>query len=370
MKKRNRILIFLLFPISILINYLASKNPFFIEKYYTRGFNKIIVQILSNLTGIFPFSIYEIIVYIVIISVIIFIIYTLYLIVNNKFKLKKFIKLSIFNILSILSITYFLFIILWGLNYNKVPLESILINQYNNDNNTSLKNIDYDISDLRKLYEFLIEKTNESKNLVLSNKNNISDYKDIIKRSYLGFNSISHIIPNLDGEYGNPKYIFSSKLICYTGITGIYFPFTGESNINIAIPNSSLPSTILHEMAHQRGYASEDEANFIAYLSAINHPDKNFVYSGYRLALSYTRLSLKNNDFDSYTKLNSNLSNEVINDINYNIEFWSKYNGEISKISDNINNSYLKSNGIKEGTENYSKMVNLLLTYYSLYGFN
>ncbi|SCH61480.1 DUF3810 domain-containing protein [Romboutsia sp. 1001713B170207_170306_H8] len=370
MKKRNKVFIFLLFPISILLNYVASKNPLFIEKYYTQCFNKIIVQVLSNLSGIFPFSIYEVIVYVIIMSIIIFFIYTLHLIINHRSKLIRFIKSSIFNILSLISITYFLFIILWGLNYNKLPLESILIRQYNINNNTSLTRINHDISDLKKLYEFLIEKTNESKNLAVNDKNNIVNYKNTINRAHLGFDAISHIIPNLDGKYSNPKYILSSKLMCYTGITGIYFPFTGESNVNIAIPHTSLSSTILHEMAHQRGYASEDEANFIAYLSAINHPDKDFVYSGYRLALSYTALTLKNIDFNAYTKLNQNLSNEVINDIKYNSKFWSKYSGKINEISDNINNSYLKSNGIKEGTENYSKMVNLLLTYYSLYGFN
>lgn len=158
--------------------------------------------------------------------------------------------------------------------------------------------------------------------------------------------------------------------MCYTGITGIYFPFTGESNVNISIPDTSLPSTILHKMAHSRGYASEDEANFIAYLSSINHPDYDFVYSGYKLALSYTASVLSKIDFDSYQELHSNLSYKVINDIKYSNKFWSKYNGIISNISDSFNNSYLKSNGIEEGTENYSKIVNLSLIYYKLYGYN
>lgn len=158
--------------------------------------------------------------------------------------------------------------------------------------------------------------------------------------------------------------------MCYTGITGIYFPFTGESNVNISITDTSLPSTILHKMAHSRGYASEDEANFIAYLSSINHPDYDFVYSGYKLALSYTASVLSKIDFDSYQELHSNLSYKVINDIKYSNKFWSKYNGIISNISDSFNNSYLKSNGIEEGTENYSKIVNLSLIYYKLYGYN
>ena len=32
-----------------------------------------------------------------------------------------------------------------------------------------------------------------------------------------------------------------------------------------------------------------------------------------------------------------------------------------------MNNTYLKANGVKSGTESYGEMVNLLLTYYCLY---
>ena len=61
---------------------------------------------------------------------------------------------------------------------------------------------------------------------------------------------------------------------------------------------------------------------------------------------------------------------KVINDLNNSNEFWRQYEGKVNEVSDNINNNYLKANGIKEGTISYSKIVNLLLTYYSLYKFN
>ncbi|MBC5996577.1 DUF3810 domain-containing protein [Romboutsia ilealis] len=368
--RKNKIIIFMLFPLSLLLNFLASKFPYFIETYYTQGINKITVQLLSKISSIFPFSIYEFAIYSVIIISIYYIIYSLYLLFKNKYKFKIHIVNSIINILSIFSITYSLFIILWGLNYNKLPLETILIDKYNKENNKSITKVEYNNEDLIELYKYLVDKTNETRKLVLEDNNNImklnSDYKDVIKRAHTGFDNISNIMPNLDGYYGNAKYILSSRLMCYTGITGIYFPFTGEANINKATPDFSIPSTTLHEMAHQRGYASEDEANFIAYLASINHSDVDFIYSGYRLALSHTSNALRNVDFESYKELSRNLSDDVINDIKSNNKFWSKYEGEINDLSDSFNNSYLKANGVKEGTESYGKMVNLLLTYYTL----
>jgi len=63
------------------------------------------------------------------------------------------------------------------------------------------------------------------------------------------------------------------------------FPFTGEANVNISMPHTSIPFTACHEMAHQIGFAREDEANFIAYIACKNHPSPDFQYSGILSAL-------------------------------------------------------------------------------------
>ena len=355
MIKKLKLLSLLLFPLSIFINTVLSRYPHFIEKYYSISINKFIVEILSNISGIFPFSIYEITMYLIVISIALFIIYTIYIIINSPNKLKVFIKNSLLNILSIISIFYFLFIILWGLNFKY---------------NKSISGIDKTKEDLANLYEFLIENANETRKLVKSSDGVMkanTDYKGIINRAYLGYENILDLLPNLSGNYSNAKYVMSSKLMCYTGITGIYFPFTGEANVNVAIPDIYIPSTTLHEMAHQRGYASEDEANFIAYLASINHPDIDFKYSGYILALNHTANALYSTDYDTYVALSKNICEDVLFDLRNNREFWKRYEGKIDDISNEINNTYLKANGVSEGVKSYGKMVDLLLVYYNLF---
>ena len=372
MTKKLKLLSLLLFPLSILINTIGSKYPYFIEKYYSTTVNKFIVETLSKITSVVPFSVFEIIVYITFISILLFIIYFIYTIIKYPKKSKSFIKNSILNILSIISIVYFLFIILWGLNYNRLPLEVTIIDNYNLKYNKSITKVEKNNEDLKNLYKYLIEKSNETRKLVKT-ENNImkanSDYKGIIKRAYLGYENITYIFPSIYGNYGNAKYILSSNLMCYTGITGIYFPFTGEANINVGVPNLYIPSTTLHEMAHQRGYASEDEANFIAYLASVNHPHIDFKYSGYILALNHTGNALYKADYEAYAELSKNISEGVLKDLRNNCEFWDKYEGKIDEISNDINNTYLKANGVSEGVKSYGKMVDLLLTYYKLYIF-
>ena len=64
---------------------------------------------------------------------------------------------------------------------------------------------------------------------------------------------------------------------------------TGESNVNIDSPACLLPSTVTHELAHQRGIASEQECNFLAVAAATSAEDPAYRYSGY--LMGYIHLS-------------------------------------------------------------------------------
>ena len=66
--------------------------------------------------------------------------------------------------------------------------------------------------------------------------------------------------------YSRVKPVLLSEPMTYTHITGVYTFFTGEANINVHFPDYTIPYTAAHELAHQRGIAREDEANFVAYL--------------------------------------------------------------------------------------------------------
>lgn len=370
--KKFKLFSLLLFPLALFINFLGSKFPNFIDKYYSSFIDKYIVSILSKISGIFPFSLYEVTMYLIVFSIILFIGNIIKTLITNRKYIIPFLKKSLLNILSILSIAYFLFIVLWGLNYNRIPLQETIISNYNSTYNKNVSINGHTTKELADLYKFLINKANETRKLVCEDEKGLmkanSDYKGIISRAQLGYDNIVDLLPQVGGNYSKAKYVLSSELMCYTGITGIYFPFTGEANVNVAVPDIYIPSTTIHEMAHQRGFASEDEANFIAYLGSVNHPDVDFNYSGYILALNHTANALYSADYESYVELSKEISDEVRADLRNNRDFWKKYEGKVDEISNKFNDSYLKANGVTEGTASYGKMVDLLLTYYGLYG--
>lgn len=144
-------------------------------------------------------------------------------------------------------------------------------------------------------------------------------------------------------------------------ITGMYFAFTVESNINTLPPFYTIPATMGHELAHQCGYMREDEANFIAYLACKQSGDALIRYSGYSLAYSYALSALAQTDEDAARAVSAQLSDEVRADRMESMGFWAEYEGPFRTFAQQANDAYLKANSQLDGTQSYGRMVDLLL---------
>jgi hypothetical protein len=220
-------------------------------------------------------------------------------------------------------------------------------------------------AELKNVCKALIDRANGLRSSVntdgAGNMNIPGNSLDVLKSCYKGYEVIVYRYPELAGSYGDPKPILLSKLMNYTGICGVYFPFTGEANVNVSVPDSILPSTAAHEMAHQRGFSREDEANYISYLACTAHPDVNFKYSGVLLALTNSMNALYRIDPSSFISLSENYSEGIRHDLAEINEFWEQYEGPVERTSDKINDKYLKANNQKDGVESYGRMVDLLI---------
>ena len=341
-----------------LLRALLSTFPTVIDTYYSKGINKWWIEQLSRLSALFPFSIFELLIYIaIVVFVAALIFYSIKLIQNHK-KWGSLILQYLLNLLAAFSIGYCIFILFWGLNYDRPSLEA----------DFSLASEGHDPEELIALYEQLIQQVNEARLNTRENEQGIfianGSYHDIFKRAPIGYEHAAQTYPVLSGTYGLAKPILTSKLMNYTNITGIYSPFTAEANVNVAVPDSTLLFTTMHEMAHQRGYASENEANFIAFLTCIHHPDPDFIYAGYLSALKYTNVALAKVDSESLIELNAQLSDGVRRDMRYLNQFWAQYEGKVEETFNSMNQTYLTLNGIKDGVRSYGRVVDLLLAYY------
>lgn len=161
------------------------------------------------------------------------------------------------------------------------------------------------------------------------------------------------------------KPILLSEPLTYTHISGIYSFFTGESNINVNYPDFIVSSSSAHELAHQRGIAREEEANFVAFLVCINSDDTFLQYSGYLDVYQEVMNALYSADKEFYKQASSKLCYEAYMDRVSYAKFFEKYkDSKSSEISSSLNNSFLQANGQEAGTKSYGMVTDLTVAYY------
>lgn len=192
---------------------------------------------------------------------------------------------------------------------------------------------------------------------------------------------LGHTYPQLDGWYPEPKAMFFSDFMCQQYMQGYYFPFSMEANYNDVMHILNIPSTMCHELAHLRGYIFEDEANFIGYLACIQAEDEFFRYAGYLSVLNYLyndvyKLEREQPEVFAETMAAvplTGVSAQVWEDnIFVSDEEWERINGKalidtelVDKAADAFIDTNLKVNGVTDGKVSYSRVVRLLLQYYS-----
>ena len=146
--------------------------------------------------------------------------------------------------------------------------------------------------------------------------------------------------------------------------TGFYSPYTGESNLNVDSPACLLPANITHELAHQRGIASEQECNFIAIAVSLASGDPVYRYSG--LLMGYVHLSnaLYRADPDRWQVIRDTLPDTVVADLRQNSAYWAAFEGPVNDAASKVYDSFLKSNGESRGVQSYGTVVDMLMAYY------
>jgi GH43 family beta-xylosidase len=130
------------------------------------------------------------------------------------------------------------------------------------------------------------------------------------------------------------------------------------------VPKTSKPMVICHEMAHQIGYASESECNFIGFLAAVHNDDLFIQYSAYANALRYCLALIAMEDQAQFKLLKTKINTGIVLDFKENERFWNSYESIIDKGFHAFYDNYLKINQQNDGIASYSKYIDLMINYY------
>ena len=148
------------------------------------------------------------------------------------------------------------------------------------------------------------------------------------------------------------------------GFSGYLNPFTNEAHVDGLIPTYNFPTTACHEVAHQLGYAAENEANFIGSLAAIHNEDIYFQYSGYTFALRYCLAELFRRDQELYNTILPSINKGILRNYEEARIFWMAYENPLEPVFKKTFDSFLKANNQSAGMKSYNYAVALLVNYY------
>ncbi|MCF8714856.1 DUF3810 domain-containing protein [Joostella atrarenae] len=336
-------------PQFILIKWLAY-YPEIIEKYYSNFIYQGISKVLRFLLGWIPFSVGDIFYTAVAILIIRFFILRGKLLFSET---RYFIR----EVLIALSVIYFFFHLLWGLNYYRLPIHQKL----------NLSD-EYTTEELYSFTEQLITKSNEihfqlTKNDSVMVKIPYSK-SEIYQKTISGYHTLSEKIPAFSYHPKSIKTSLYSTALTYMGYSGYLNPFTNEAQVNGLQIDFKYPTVSCHEEAHQIGYSAENEANFVAFLATTANNDLYFKYSGYLYVLRYCLAEVKRRDIKKYETYNEQIHPGIIKNYIEVADFWREHKTDIEPIFKNTFNSFLKANNQKKGLKSYSYVVALLVNYY------
>lgn len=171
--------------------------------------------------------------------------------------------------------------------------------------------------------------------------------------------------PFLAGPARTPKPAAYSWFMSAAGFTGYLFPYLGESTLNLHCPNVYLPVTVAHELAHQRGVAPEQEANFLGIEACITCPDPVYQYSGWLFGYAELSNALYSADPEAWQQAWDELSPGCRADINWNNEYWAAFRSPVTSLVQGGYSGFLQGYGQTLGMASYGACVDLLVARYA-----
>ena len=344
----------LIAALSFFVLFIARRNSEFAE-WVSANIGYYVRMALAKMSSVVPFSIGEVLIClspVIIIAVII--------VGARKSDGKSRIRF-LSGVLAVLSLFYTGYVYTLGVGYNRMRIqerlniESVEITGENLYSTALL---------LKEECEALLDEIDFSESG--SSVSDI-DFSDMSDEALIGYEALEKDFPTLDIKSFDSaaKPVHFSKVMTWLDLLGVYTYFTGESNVNVHYPDYTIPHTVAHEMAHQRGIAREDEANFVAFLVCARADSAYVRYSGYLNMLEYVASALYKTDKKLYRELVLSYDSRIKGEINALNEFYhANRNETLGKLSDTVNDNYLKAQGT-EGVVSYGLVVKLCVAYYS-----
>lgn len=313
-------------------------------------------QLFGRACAALPFSVAELLYVLAAVTAVVLLVLMVRYLVRSRQRGRAAYRCALF-VLDLFLTVCAVFSLLWGANY--------YADDFCNRSGLSPEPVAYE--DLVRVTQYFADNLAEASTHIARDENGLftADRQEILNYADTVYDYLYDEFPFLDMPDQKPKGIFFSKIMSAMNFTGFYFPFTGESNVNMDSPAMLLASTCAHELAHQRGIASEQQCNFLAVLACTRCGDANYHYAGWLLGYIHLSNALYRADREAWQEVRDSLPAEVLADLRCNSAYWSHYRGLTARFTQSLNDKMIRSYGDTLGTQSYGAVVDLLVGYYA-----
>ena len=356
--KKGKIVAGLLLVIIIIKLYVLNAER--VEIGYSTQFFKHFSTFLRSITGIFSFSIGDVL-YAVFVVWLLFQLFRMvrFLVSRaNKGLKRNYLRTMLYRWLVWGASLYIVFNLFWGINYNRKGIASQM----------GLEKITYTTGELKLLNQMLLVKVNSSKQAWMQTGLAYPSDKALFGQAADAYDSLQKSYPFLDYKPVSLKTSLWGWLGNYASFTGYYNPFTGEAQVNTSVPKFLQSFTSCHEIAHQLGYAKEMEANFVGYLAAKSSKKPLFEYSVYLDLFVFANRNLYELDSTAAKILKSQLSFPVKEDLKEWRKFNQQHRGFFEPMITWAYGKFLENNEQPQGILSYDAVTGFLIAYYRKFG--
>ncbi len=312
-----------------------------------------------------PYSASELFAVLMILLTIAWVLYNIYLCIRKKISVIKLFLKTALNGIAALAGIYFFCMTAWGFNYLRQPFYVSL----GQESPSVLQQSDYEqladdavslANSIRLKFEARQGKTDSSFKFQVSSFNFINEQTDSALEKV-----ISQISPSRIPSSPPVKYLITNKFLSICGISGIFLPLFMESHIDSSLLLWEQPFVIVHEKAHFMGFASETDANLIAYMTCLSSESDILCYSAALRILTSIRYYLPREKWQDLVeeKLSQGVR-EDITDRNRRInEYYRRY-AALFRVQEKVNDTYLKLNSQKSGISSYNEALPHLVVWW------
>jgi len=348
LKNKKTIIALSLIPQFLLVK-LLSNYPEFVEQYYSNGLYPLISKVFRFTLGWMPFSFGDLVYTFA--SV-----YAIRWFYKNRKRLRKDTKNWLVDVFAAVAIIFGAFHLFWGLNYHRLPLHKSL----------NLAR-DYTTEQLIHVTNSLIKESNALHLEITKNDTIKADLPlskgDIFKMVPAGYANLKRSFPHLEYTPKSLKKSIYSYPLTYMGFSGYLNPLTNEAHVDGLIPVYKFPTTSAHEIAHQLGYAAENEANFIGFLATTSHDNIYFKYTGYSFALRFCLNEIYRRDEALYESIVVSVNTGILKNYKEVRDFWDAHQNPAEPYFKLFYGNFLKANQQSKGMQSYNYVVALIVNY-------